>query len=413
MAKNQNPTNPGQGGQTRQPRIILRAAADITVAGNTYTLNIDVSAFDNGQPMANQEVTLKERIAAIDTKHLDVNGNAILSTNGTLTDREQIKNFRISLTGKPEERIVTVTIPAIAVTTSANENDPETLVLSRYHDDNGNFRVMVRVLRARGLGLKTAVTLWYRGVRHSINTNKRGEAVFDIPRVVDPGDSDHLTATVSGIADSAHVDVKRRRLAARVAPFTSGWWFGTNNGRAFILLSAILLTWIITFMAGTGEEKINHRLFNDKSGLSRSEQFYNEAAKISVPSRQIVPAEPWSAGAMPFWGWLIIITVLAIIYAIFSLREEIGAGIEDGFEKLFDKSYSKAGDPAFEKIAKFIGSYGVARRNQSATIETVSNSGKPSGKADSGHPSLGTLFKLDLLSDALVAIVPAIFRRLF
>jgi len=415
MVRNQNPTNSGQGGQTRQPRIILRATADVTVAGNTYTLNIDVSAFDNGQPMANQEVTLKERIAAVDTKHLDVNGDAILSTTGTLTDKEQIKNFRISLTGKPEEKILAVTIPAVSASTSINENDPETLVLSRYHDDHGNFRVMIRVLKARGLGLKTAVTLWYRGVMYPVNTNKKGEAVFDVPGVVNPGDSDHLTATVSGITDSAHVDIKRRRLAARVAPFTSGWWFGTNNGRAFILLSAILLTWIITFMAGTGEAKINHRLFNDESGLSKSEQFYNEAAKISVPSRQIVPAEPWSVGAMPFWGWLMIITVLAVIYAIFSLREEIGAGIEDGFEKLFDKSYSKAGDPAFERITKFVGSYHVARKTQAATVETVnaSGSGKPSGKPDPGHPSLGTLFKLDLLSDALVAIVPAIFRRIF
>ncbi len=413
MTRNQT-TNAGPGAQVRQPRIIVKAVPDITVTANTYALNIEVSAFENGQPMFGQEVVLKERISSIDTKTLDANGETIITTNGTLTNAEQIRNFRVILTGKPEDKTLVVTIPAIAAPTAGqNDNDPESMILSRYHDGNGNFRVMIRVLKARGIGLATRVSLWYRGVLYSLGTNPRGEAVFAVPQVVNPGENDHLTATVDGIAEEAKVDIKRRKLAARVAPFTSGWWFGTNNGRAFLLLSAILLTWIITFMAGTGEPKINHRLFNDNSGLSKSEQFYNEAAQISVPSRMIEKVEPWSVGGMPFWGWLLIITVLAIIYAIFSLREEIGAGIEDGFEKLFDKSYSKSGDPAFEKLAKLVGSYYVARKSAPATAGTT-NPGSMSGTVDvAGHPSLGTLFKLDLLSDTLVAIVPAILKRIF
>jgi hypothetical protein len=117
---------------------------------------------------------------------------------------------------------------------------------------------------------------------------------------------------------------------------------------------------------------------------------------------------------MAFWGWLLIITILVLIYAIFSLREEIAEGVEDGFERLFDKSYSKAGDPFFERVAKFVGSYKVARRNPPTVTQptTTAPSSTPSA-SDSGHPSLATLFKLDLLSDIVVSVVPAIFRRIF
>ena len=532
MVTNQNQANSGQGGQGRsnqkqsQPKVVIRAYADVNITGNTYVLLVETSAFQSGQPMANQDVFLKERTSTLDTQKLDLSGEALLRSSGSLMNSEQIKTLRICLTGVAEEKTLNVTIPAIpkvvlkpktisvipgviaadlstgtyslsflvnvleenlpmknqrvalregisqlaeiktdnngnatfnvagnlgktekevtyrffltgfgdnveqnvtlpATESKKQDSDPESLILRRYHDGRGNFRIKIRVINSNGVGLAMPVNIWYRGNSSSLTTDAQGDAFFDVPDYISPGKEYELIASVSGIAQDAKIDIKRGNTLKKVKMFSERWW-ATNNARALIALVFTSIFWIIfLFSAGNGQPVISPDLFRNENGLSSAEQHYNNAASI-VGEAYTIPASTshqlgWFHAGPIFWlGLLSIWTVLVLAYSIFSLREEIRAGLEEGFEKLFDKDYAKAGDPAFEKLAKLVGSYHVARSPK--IIVEGENSGQNSGNNsegnntnsnDSGHPSLGTLFRMDLLSDALVTLVPLILKKIF
>ena len=533
MAQNQVQANSGQSGQGRsnqkpvQPKVVLRAYADVNLnKGNTYVLLVEVNAFQSGQPMANHEVILKERTSTLDTNKLDNNGEALLKTAGSLTDTEQIKTLRITLTGQSEEKILNVTIPAIpkvvlkpktisvtpgaiaadlsagtyslsflvnvleenlpmknqrvslregisqlaeiktdnngnvtfnvkgnlgntekeityrffltgfgdnveqnvtlpATETKKQDNDPESLVLRRYHDGAGNFRVKIRVLSSHGIGLLVPVNVWYRGASTSLTTDDQGDAFFDVPGKVMPGKEYELIASVSGVAQDAKLMIKRRKTLKKVKMFSRCWW-KTNNARALVASLVTVVLWVIfLFSAGNGKPILGPDIFRNGNGLSSAEQYYNNIASVADKA-YVIPASTanhfgWSHAGSIFWlGLLSIFTVLVLIYSIFSLREEIMAGLEEGFEKLFDKDYAKAGDPAFERLAKLVGSYHVARTPkiivEGEANEQNSEGGKEPAKENSnnsGHPSLGTLFRMDLLSDVLVTLLPSILKKVF
>jgi hypothetical protein len=530
----QNPTNSGQSGQgrsnqkTTQPKVVIRAYADVNITGNTYVLLVEVNAFQSGQPMANHEVILKEKISTLDSNKLDINGEVLLKTIGSLTDTEQIRTLRVTLIGQSEEKTLNVTIPAIpkvvlkpktisvtpgaiaadllagtyslsflvnvleenlpmknqrvalregisqlteiktdnngnvtfnvkgnlgntekeityrffltgfgdnveqnvtipAAETKKTDTDPETLVLRRYHDGKGNFRVKARVLSFHGVGMSMPISIWYMGVMHSLKTDKAGDVVFDVPNKIKPGKEYQLVASVSGIAEEAKIGIKRRKTLKKVKLFSRCWW-KTNNARALIACTFVFILWISTLsFAGTGNSKpiINADLFRNASGLSNVEERYNRAVAIADKTFMIAPSKSgnfgWDhPGILCWYGILIIVAGLVSVYSVFSLREEIAAGAEEGIEKLFDKDYAKAGDPAFEKLAKFIGSYQVAR-SPKIIVEGeangqnfgVGNEPTKETSENSEHPSLGTLFRMDLLGNALVTIIPFILKKIF
>ena len=219
---------------------------------------------------------------------------------------------------------------------------------------------------------------------------------------------------VNGIEDESSISIKRRKKLVKVKAFTKKWWLKTNNGRAFILMMACLLAWIISFMVLTSSEPIiNAGLFNTSDGLSQAEKLYNESAAIVSPEL-LIPQDKASsaAGILTVWGWLIIVSILVLIYSVLSLREEIAAGFEEGVEKLFDKSYAKSGDPWFEKIAKFAGSYSVSRKAAEATVSNPVATAAPAA-APNKNPSLSTLFKLDLIGGLVGAVIPAMIKKIF
>lgn len=519
MAKIIKPATSGPGGKSYSSKINLRASTDVIIgAGSTYSVIIEVSAFKSGLPLDGQEVVLKERTAVKGKENFDVNGEALFTIGGSLAAFEQVKTFRLVLTGLGEERSVVVTIPAIpvvparpktisvvpgvmSVDLSTNtysacfqvkvlesgspwlgdvvlkegvsllsqlatdmsgqatftvtgilsksektvnyrfsllgstetleqninvpaaqpakpvDNDPEIMVLRRYHNGRGKFRVLVRVLKAKGYGVSTPVKIWYKGVSHIITTGSDGEAIFDVPGVVSPGTEEKLTATVSGIEDESSVDIKRRKVLVRTPAFTKGWWFKTNNGRAVMLMTACLLAWIISFIALTGSDPIiNSSLFNESGkGLTRAEQFYNESASI-VSKDLVIPKDEAGStnGILAVWGWLLIISATVLIYSVLSLREEIAAGFEEGVERLFDKSYAKSGDPWFEKIAKMAGSYSISRKAAEATVTNpATTASSVAAPTSTKNPSLSTLFKLDLIGGVIGAVIPAVMKKIF
>ena len=103
MAKITKPVTSGPGGKSYSSKINLRASTDVIIgAGSTYSVIIEVSAFKSGLPLDGQEVVLKERTAVKGKENFDVNGEALFTISGSLATFEQVKTFRLVLTGLGE-----------------------------------------------------------------------------------------------------------------------------------------------------------------------------------------------------------------------------------------------------------------------------------------------------------------------
>lgn len=395
--------------QQRQPRQsrMIRLRPDLNINNGTFTLQVECQVSNNGIAMSNQPVLVKRGLTIIENLTTDQYGTCVFTRNGNQTNAEQTLVFRFCLAGFAEEAEVTVTVPAIS-TGAANTNDPDRMILSRYHDGFGNFRVHIRVLKHQGQGIAVPVSIWYRGLQYQINTNNCGEAVFDVPGTLAPGESFPLTATVSGILEAARLKISRPNDPPHHIPKYSGaWWLGTNNGRALIMILVTIALWIVCAIIGPGEPMINPTTFRDESGLSQQEQLYNDIVKDVDETVKIAPKEHQNTGHKIWWKLAIIMTIITLIYAPLSLREEVAEGIREGVERMLDKDYAKAGDPAFERLIKWVGTYNVARRPQAAQVST--------GEHDHGSHGGGwkQLIGVELLFEAIFHIVPAIFRRAF
>jgi hypothetical protein len=434
---------------------VLPGVINADLDAGTYSVSFQITVLDGTAAWAHKFVAIKEGIANLGRVKTDNNGQATFMVSGFLGSAPKEVNYRISLVGLNDEVEQNIGVPPINPK-KVVDNDPESLILRRYHDGQGNFSLLARVIKAHGYGLSVPVDIWFRGAMYRVNTNSEGNASFSLSDPILPGENDQLIAMVSGIAEEAKVDIKVREHLNTVPAFTSGWWLKTNNGRAFLLCMAMIVAWFVAICIGTGEAVFTGKLYNDESGLSRVEQYHNYASQIAnsedsterayvkdstknaakikkeearLGLNQEFKADDMSGskpeGRIAYWGWMLIATVLVLIYSILSLREEIWAGVEEGVQKLFDKEYAKAGDPTFEKLAKMVGSYHVARRTSKAEFlpnnspEALNNnaqagpSANPNPTANSGHPSVSTLFKMDLLSDAVVAIASGIFKNIF
>lgn len=416
MAKNPNPNpqNPTAGNQSpapKSPGFLLQVAQAIVPnqTAGTYRVTIKVTVFSGNVAAVGQTVTIEEGVSVLFSGTTNNFGQIIFEETGALKDEEQTRTFEIKLPGHKVDESREIIIPA-KVKIAVPDNDPEKLVLSRFHDGNGNFRVHIRVLKHRGVAVQTMVSIWYRGTYYQVPTGASGEAVFDVPGTLQCGDSFQLSATVSGITDAAKLKISRPRLAIQTVPsFTRDWWIGTNNGRAFLMLCFSAFLWLFCLMIGTGEPIINDMTFrSEETGFSAQEELYNRIVAPVDPSYQIAAKEHDGEWKHFFWKLAFLITVISLIYAPLSLREEIAEGVREGAEKMLDRSDAQAGDPTFEKLIKWAGVYSVARREQQEKTA-------PTGKTapDGGHPSFGTLFSSDLLSEIVVKVVPAVFKRVF
>lgn len=522
------PVNPGQAGQGRnnkpQPKTLLKAYSSIsTGANNTYILFIEVSAFLFGQPMSGKEVTLKEGIKTLDAQNLDLNGEVLLRASGNMEDAEQVKTVRVCLTGMPEEKNLTVTIPAIkrivhckkdiaanvsckidsatntaqitigclvsennsicsnqqialtkdgvqleqkstdnngratfvvteplvssektmifrvvlpgltdeievvtnlpaAETKKPADDDPDSLAVYSFHDGKGNFNVMARVLTIKAKGLATKISFFFKGKKKVKDTDGAGELVFDVPDCIAPGEEYELSAFVSGVAGRAKLMLKNRyhKPSFRQNKY---WLLTTNNGRALLLDASLIIFWLVIMFWGLAKSPVlNSDLFRNKeTGLSTVEARYNNAAKMVGEEYVIVPKDV----RRPIPGSLIVIglllTILAVPYSILAWREEIIEGIEDGFERIVSKDHDRVNDPRVEQWLKYYGMMHVVHNPKPASVSvSAPTSNQPDNnqetekkKGHDGHPSLWTLFELDLLSDTLTKIVPAIAKRVY
>lgn len=396
--------------KTAKPQLEIKTVVGTIKAdpdAGTYKLSVEVSVFMGGRPLSNRQVEVREKLRVVTNGLTDNRGVLVLKIAGELKDKATDKQFRICLIGTTEEVIITAVVPGKHQV--AGSNDPESLSIYRYHDKQGNFRILVRILKAKGAGLIAPFSIWFKGQRTDYETDKNGLFSFPVSPVCE-GDDEQLLAFANGIEEKAKLRIyyPKRKENFRNKP---NWIISTNNGRALIFMAVVIIFWLGIFFS-IDSPVISPDLFRDsETGLSAAEKFYNESAKIADSTVMIRPREISGSISDNLWILGSVFSVIAIFYFILSWREEVLEGIEMGLEKIIDRNSDRADDPVIEKWMKH---FGMMSQVGSAKITGVSNSTTPVQESGSGgHPSLGTLFKLDLMSDILVEIMPAIFKKIF
>jgi hypothetical protein len=435
MAKNQNNPNNPQGAQTPKNQPIkydinlIPDSVQVDQKTGTYKLSIECLVTVNNIAIAGKIIQVKIGIAVKQNLTTDANGLAIYKTKGNLDDEDQNISFRFCLAGSADEKTTSVTIPKIEAIqqtkTISTDKDPESLTIYRHRDKQGNFSVLVRILKAGGAGISTPFTVWYKGNRFDYKTDRIGVFDFKVTPPVRRGEDENLQVFASsGIAEGAKIRIHRPIIKANYKK-TPHWLIKTNNGRALIFSGVTVLFWLIIFLS-LSSPIISPNLFRDqKTGLSAAESFYNESVRMadSLSATAITPKMIQPQEDMPslipsnIWIFGLVFTVFASIYFLLAWREEVMAGIESGLERIVDKNSDKANDPTIERWMKHFGMMHRVGGNKMKMITTTAPAPAtaiaPAPSPSSEHPSISTLFTLDLVSDTLVEIVPAILKKIF
>jgi len=386
-----------------------------TVTENEIILRIRTSK--NGSPAALETIIHRDRKEVSRNTSAD-DGFLEYKTSYSLSGKKQTTEFEVFLKESTEKASATIDLPekSVSKTDKSDSDDPQKVILVRLHDGEGNFRVFVRVLKAKGYGLSTTVDLLTRTEKYTVKTNSRGVAVWNFPGIVAPGDDQEIKVVVNGIENHAKLRIRRLRSHIdRPEAFSARWWLGTNNGRAFILMCLAGIFWIAAFIIGIGQPLIHPNLFRGEDGLSKQEVLYNQV--MAQGGETFVTQPVKSPGHWHHGVWIIatILTVCFLVYGPLSLREEISEEVSLAVEGMLDNDYAQSGDPWFERLVAWTGSYAVAR-NATPKISVAAVDSDAEGNA-SGSPeqkeNVWDELPVHLVSSALLKIVPAIFRAMF
>lgn len=362
----------------------------------------------------------------------------------TLTRAKQTIEFEVFLKDSTEKASATIDLPERpAPGANRPSNDPQKVVLIRLHDGAGNFRVFVRVMKAGGYGLSTTVDLLTQARTYTVKTNERGVAVWNVPGVVAPGSSQEIKAVVNGIEN--HDKLRIRRLPDRAGcpkRFSAKWFFKTNNGRAFIIMCLAGIFWLWAFIIGIGQPLIHPNLFRGEDGLSKQEVLYNRVIADYQKDLAIDPSVVASSKPIGFWKKIfgpkekekmaiqptkspghwhhviweiaVIFTFIFLIYGPLSMREEISEEVSLAVEGMLDKDYAQSGDPWFERLVAWTGSYAVAKNvAPKISVAAVDSDAATNASGSSTQKSVWDELPVYLVSSTLFKIVPAIFRAMF
>lgn len=409
MTRNQNN---GQAGQA--PKLGLEATT--FVDANNINIRIRTS---RGIFPGPQMVLIHRDHQEVARVITDTAGFYNYADSYTQIDKKQVFLFEVFLAAGTEKASLTVEIPEKEVVIT-KKDDPQKVILIRTNDGNGNFRVFIRLLKMQGYGLETDVDVIFDGNRYAVRTDNRGLYCFCVPRSIQPGENFPLQVIVNGIEDHARLKIARRNPRLHgPRRFSPAWFFRTNNGRAFILMCLALVFWTWAAIIGIGKPLIHAYLFRGDNGLSRLEMTYNkvmeQAYEADAKTLVIQPTEVPGGWHHVIWKIAVILTLILLIYGPLSLREEIAEEISLAVENMMDRDYVKAGDPWFEKLVAWTGTYAVARNKQATASSVVSDSSatKKSATPDAHKKEAWGHFPLYLLSDIVAEFVPAIFRAIF
>lgn len=424
------PKNQGGGGP--RPKTTINVTPTSQNMGDRVQITFEVSVFNGDNPIASQSIVLMDGVSRIaqaaGSGTTGTNGIGILQVEVPLTDKEQQKMFRISLDGRPENFSFPVLIPAKKQVAEA-KNGAESLIAMKYQNDNGLVNFKLRLLKHNGDGIEgQTIAVWFRGKNYQVTTNAIGEVTFSNKINLCEGEEEQIVFTTSGIKKEAKMTLRRRLALSQPRAFSRGWWFGVNNGRAFILFCLMLIMWFFALRYGPGSPVAGENLFNDKDGYSAMERYYNETA--TRYGRAIEPTDNSNDFILDglivkkkIWIWALILTIAFFIYFPIAAREEIAEALEELKVKLVDRSIVKVDDPFFEKLVASAASIGLARDANPGQVQfgPVSSSSAPhpedlnrDGKKDNkggGFGSIMNFLSLDLLGDLIIGVAKRIFSR--
>ena len=408
------------------PKIVINVKSSSFDTDSTCEISFEVSVFRGTSPLSGQMVVLKEGLSRIlngITEVLtDIQGVANLKTTFNLSDQEQNRVLRVCLDGLPEEISYAITLPAKGKK-SVKKSLAETLMVMKYQKDNGTITFKARVLTNDGIGLKgKKVSMFFRGVNTIETTDASGEAVFSgIAPPLKKAEETEAVFSVSGVSDVVRMKLKRKKGLSSIKAFTRRWWFGVNNGRAFLVMLAALLFWILTFAVGTGNPVINGMIFSDETGLSSAEKYYNKTAsaygtriEATDDSKDFILGESKMIKKRTFLKIAIFLTIAFLIYFPIAAREEIADAIEDIKLKMIDRSIVTAQDPFLERMVATMSTIGMIKNSKETNMEatTTTTASTEDGKEKKVFgSSFMSYLTLDLLTDLALGIIKRIFGK--
>ncbi|MDX9779010.1 MAG: hypothetical protein RBT30_02130 [Patescibacteria group bacterium] len=401
-----------QRNQNQAPLPLRRAiSVDLTVQGEKYYFSVRTSEKSQSASMGVTITKDSQRLRDITS---DQNGFYFFEVTHPQTDVEQKIKYVFSLHQGVEKAEFLLEIPKKTSTPNPKKDDPQKVILIRLKKPNGDFAVFCRVLKPLGYGMKVDVDLLAEGNRHTCSTDDKGVFIWDFPYQVLPGEEKKVEVVVDGVEDHAKINLKKLRTrSARRAGWRGFFDFRTNNGRSRILLVLVAILWLVALFVGTGPAVINQSLFRAQNELSAQEQRANNINAQYFPSEaEIFKAKEVSNGNFKrfIWRAALILTLLLLIYGPLSLREEIAEEFSLAVEKLKDREYAQAGDPWFEKLVAWSGSYAVARSSSAKASTTNSNDQTVASNKQKG---LWQYLPVHLVSDAIVEFIPLIMKVMF
>lgn len=408
QVQGQNPRQQQQQNQKPPKTEIKVMIGDISKTANNFLIPVEIRLVKGNNALPNQAIRVKRGIISLTTIITDLNGECAYNHTENLDQIGKSISLRFLTSGTDAaETAITFTLPTEATKT----DDPEKITISRHHDGNGKFTLFIRVLKTGGIGIKAPVVIEAEGVQKTILTDDQGNAKFDFGnkiRILNPGEVVEVRAKVSGIEDPAVIKLRRRQIPTpKPATFSRPWWFGTNNGRSVIFLGAMVVLWFLCIVIGYGDSLIGE----PTRTLSEQQIFYNQTAKLANPNFVITPEEGifriFLDDTKKYMHLLTMLwSIFAIIYVPLSLREEIFEGLQEGFEKIVDRSYVQAEDPFIQRLMAWSGARGVATRKGGIIVKE----GEKGEKVV--RPTFWEYFRSDLLSDFIIEILPGIFRKM-
>ncbi len=427
------------------PKIVINVKSSSFDTDNTREVSFEVSVFRGTSPLSGQMVILKEGLSRIlngTTEVLtDIQGVANLKTTFDLIDQEQHRVLRVCLDGLPEEISYAITLPAKGKK-SVKKSFAETLMVMKYQRDNGTITFKARVLTNDGIGLKgKKVSMFFRGVNTIETTDASGEAVFSgITPPLKKAEETEAVFSVSGVSDVVRMKLRRKKGLSPIKAFTRRWWLGVNNGRAFLVMLAAVLFWVLTFSIGTGNPVINGMIFSDEQGLSSAERYYNQTAmaygdRIEIrDENDSIIVKSFNSAAIKgtdnsddyllseskmikkraFLKIAIFLTIAFLIYFPIAAREEIADAIEDIKLKMIDRSIVTAQDPFLERMVATMSTIGIIKNSKETNMESTTTTTASTEEEKEKKPfgsSFMSYLTLDLLTDLGMGIIKRIFGK--
>lgn len=366
----------------------------------------------------------------------DLSGKFFCKFKMPLSLAGQPTQIQVMLGNADSARItVTINLPAAkeqqpAQSVKGKDNDPEMLKVTSHHDGKGKFTLFVRITKSGGIGIKTPFVVENGSEHEDFQTDKDGLAAIELQPILQPGEIRKVRVIVSGIEDIAEIHLrrpKRKKVPTFWRSRYLGWLVKVNNGRATILL-AITLFFLLKGLMTSWDDSL---LMPHHKALTAQEEIYNSIIASTSPAKSmsengvqnatfadpriVKPDEDNNVTQVQYFVRWFFFALFSVLYTIFSWREEFIEALQETYNNLVDRRSDVVKDPALDRFAAWVGSYGIARKQppNAPVVQTTTTTNAPAAaKKSTGIWSFFTseYFKADVASELALKLLSKIFR---